>query len=131
MNRRSLFSSRRLLVLLLVLFCAFSGMACGYTFHVYQIGGTDHREQGNQPMTEWRRKTLHSFLWGAVRQDLPVDNCTLGDGSRTGIEEVKVSTNLAYASATILTIGIWSPVHVAWRCARMLGPRDVLNKARP
>ncbi len=131
MPRQSLSNRTRRFVLLLVLVCAWSGTACGYTFHVYQIGGPEHREQGNQPMTEWRRKTLHSFLWGAVRQDLPIDNCTLGDGSRTGIEEVKVSTSLAFASATIVTLGIWSPVNVAWRCARTPGPRDILNRARP
>ena len=131
MNRRSTSDGRRLFVLLLVLVCAWPGTGCGYTFHVYQIGGTEQREQGNQPMTEWRRKTLHSFLWGAIRQDLPIDNCTLGDGSRTGIDEVKVSTNLAFASATIVTLGIWSPVKVSWRCAKTLGPRDILNRPRP
>lgn len=88
-----------------------------YSYHVYQIGGPGDRELGNQPSTEWQGKTLHSFAWGAVRQDLPVDNCRVG-ADELGIEEVRVDTNLAYVLASAATLGLWVPLRVNWRCAR-------------
>jgi len=126
MTRPAVRSRRRILSLLLVAACAGQGSAC-YTYHVYQIGGPQGREMGNQPSTEWRYKTLSSFAWGAVRQDLPVDNCKLADGTRLGIEEVKVQDNLGYTLATVLTLGLWAPVRVGWRCAKPPVPTGVLN----
>jgi hypothetical protein len=95
------------------------------TYHVYQVGGP--REMGNQPLTEWKSKTLHSLVWGAVRQDLPVDNCRLGDGTRTGIEEVRARANVGATLATVLTLGFWRPLQVSWRCAKPQGIRGVLE----
>lgn len=82
---------------------------------------------GNQPGTEWRHKTLHSFAWGAVRQDLPVDNCQLGNGQRTGIEELKIETNLGYVLISGFTFGVWVPVKVGWRCAKPPIAPDILR----
>ena len=101
--------------------------ACA-TYHVFQVGGP--LEEGNQPLTEWKSKTLNSFLWGAIRQDLPVDNCKLGDQSRTGIEEVKVESNFGGTVATVLTLGLWRPLKVSWRCARPKGLHGVVEPPR-
>lgn len=108
---------RNRIAVCLVLVCGLPLSGC-YTYHVYQIGGPEGRELGNQPGTEWRAKTLHAFVWGAVRQDLPVDNCRLANGQRTGIDEVKVDTNLAYLLASSVTLGLWVPLKVSWRCAK-------------
>lgn len=97
------------------------------TLHIYQIGGTIGHEQGNQPMTEWQSRTLHSLFWGFVRQDLPVENCSLADGTRTGIEELKIDRTLGQRAVMILTLGFWSPLKVSWRCAKPLGPRGKLE----
>lgn len=125
-KRHALRCQKRLVLMVLVLACVSLSAGC-YSYHVYQVGGTQDRELGNQPATEWQGKTLHSFLWGNVRQDLPVANCTLGDGTRTGIEEIRVNTNLGYAALTVLTLGIWSPLKVNWRCAKPQGPRGRLS----
>ncbi len=114
----------RLLALLVAAACTLPGTGC-YTYHVYQIGGP--RELGNQPSTEWEYRTLHSFAWGAVRQDLPVDNCKLASGQRVGIEEVKVEDNLAYRVATVVTLGLWAPVRVGWRSAKPPVPTGTLQ----
>ena len=92
------------------------------TYHVYQVD-----QAGNQPSTEWKSKTLNSLVWGAVRQDLPVENCRLGDGTRTNIEEVRVRANVGATLATILTLGFWRPLQVSWRCAKPQGLRGVLT----
>ncbi|MCG8607352.1 Bor family protein, partial [bacterium] len=98
-----------------------------YTYHVYQIGGTEGREQGNQPATEWQDKTLHALAWGAVRQDIPVDNCQTARGQRFGIEEVKVETNFGYMLISVVTLGIWVPLKVSWRCAKPPVPTGTLR----
>lgn len=108
---------KRLTAVLLLAAAAVAGPGC-YSYHVYQIGGPEGRELGNQPSTEWREKTLHSFLWGQVRQDLPVDNCRLGSGQRLGIEEVTVQNNFGYMLLEVGTLGLWAPLKVRWRCAK-------------
>jgi hypothetical protein len=108
--------NRRVRAIVAVLVC--TSLAGCYSYHVYQVGGPDGRELGNQPGTEWEYETLHGFFWGAVRQDLPVENCRLGSGERLNIEEVKVETNLAFLLASVATAGMWVPVRVGWRCAK-------------
>ncbi|WP_221392862.1 hypothetical protein [Dyadobacter sp. NIV53] len=88
------------------------------TIHAYQIGGPHGIEQGNQPGTEWESKTINTFLWGAIRQDVQIENCRLGDGSRLNIEEFKIEKNAGFIIANILTLGIWEPAKVSWRCAK-------------
>jgi hypothetical protein len=94
------------------------------TYHVYQV-------PQNLPMTEWKTKTLHSLVWGAVRQDLPVDNCRLANGDRTSIEEVRVRANFGATVAAILTLGFWRPLQFGWRCAKPPGLRGVLEPEVP
>lgn len=103
------------------------GNSACYANHMYQIGGPGDRELGNLPSTEWEAKTLNTYLWGAVRQDLPVDNCKLGDGTRLGIEEIKIEKNFGHVLGTIFTLGIWNPVKVSWRCAKPQPITDTLD----
>jgi hypothetical protein len=116
----------RLSFWLIVLLCTASASGC-YTYHVYQIGGADGREMGNQPSTEWKSRTLNAFLWGAVRQDLPVENCQLANGQRLGMEEVKIDKHLGHVLAQALTLGIWVPLKVSWRCNRPVPPTGTLD----
>ena len=102
-----------------LLLLAAMGLPCGcYHYHVYQFGGPDGREMGNQPATEWQQRMLSSWFWGLVRQDLPIENSRLGDGRMLGIEELKVETNFGYLLVSVLSLGIWVPVEVSWRCAK-------------
>ena len=116
----------RVTAVALAVACTLPTSGC-YTYHVYQVGGPAGREQGNQPGTEWRHRTLHSFAWGLVRQDLPVDNCQTTDGRRFGIEDVRVATNLGYAALTAVTLGVWAPLRVSWRCAKPPVPTGTLR----
>jgi len=98
-----------------------------YSYHIYQVGGPQGVEMGNQPGTEWREKTLHSFLWGQVRQDLAVDNCQLANGQRFNIEEVTVKNNFGYMLLEVGTLGIWAPLKVRYRCAKPPVPTGPLQ----
>lgn len=107
-----------LIITLLALLWTSNGCA---TIHAYQIGGPQGIEQGNQPGTEWESKTVNTFLWGAIRQDVKIKNCTLGDGTRINIEEFKIEKNFGFIVANILTLGIWEPAKISWKCAKPKG----------
>jgi len=111
------FARLRIAILLLLIACVLPTTGC-YTYHMYQVGGAGGLELGNQPGTEWEHVTRHSFVWGLVRQDVPVDNCRLANGQRLGIEEVKIETNFGYVLISALTLGLWVPLEVSWRCAK-------------
>src|SRR5206468_10062337 len=95
MKRLSNSVYHQFIAVVLGLLCSLSTTGC-YTYHAYQTGGTQGREQGNQPATESTHTTRNALAWGLVRQDIVVTNCCLGNGQRLGIEEVKVETNFGY-----------------------------------
>lgn len=92
------------------------------TIHVYQTGGPDGREQGNQPSTEWKSDISNTFLYGAIRDDIQITNCALVDGRRINIEEVKVERNFWRIAVSIITLGLWDSAKVSWRCAKPCNP---------
>ena len=105
--------------------CTLSALLLTYTstgcatYHVYQRGGTGGYEEGSQPGTQWsEKKRLDSLFWGLIREDYIVDQCKLPDGTRVGFDEVQIETNPAYILATVLTLGIWIPIDVSYRCGR-------------
>ena len=66
------------------------------------------------PATEYEKRTSHGLLWGLVKDDQPARDCE----KSKALDEVRVSTNFGYALATVLSLGIWSPLDVEWRCAK-------------
>jgi hypothetical protein len=59
--------------------------------------------------------TVHSdaFFWGAVEKTTVADKC-----ATNVIDEVRVVTSLPQALATVLTLGIWMPATVKYKCAK-------------
>lgn len=109
---------QRQVVLIIVMFAlAFVNNGCA-VIHAYQTGGPQGREMANQPGTEWESKPSNVFFWGAVRQDVTIPNCTLGNGERLNIEEFKIERNFVSIVAYIITLGIWDHAKVSWRCAK-------------
>ena len=88
------------------------------TYLIYQDGGIGDSQPQNMPGTEWKSRTLNSFLWGLIRQDLPVTNCRLANGQRLGIEELRVGRSVRQTLTMFLTLGIWAPATISWRCCR-------------
>ena len=66
------------------------------------------------PVTEPEREMAHSLFWGLLQipQDVVTQDCL----SNT-LDEVYITTNFVYAFATVVTLGIWAPLNVEWRCA--------------
>jgi hypothetical protein len=102
-------------------------MSASATYLIYQDGGIGDSQPQNMPGTEWRSKTLNSFLWGLIRQDLPITNCRLANGQRLGIEELRVGRSFLQGLAAVLTLGIWAPTTISWRCCRPLSQTGTLE----
>ena len=68
------------------------------------------------PVTEWRGQTVHSFFWGLVKsRDVVAGDCA----PRTGLNMARNNSNFGFALLTVVTLGIWSPTRLEWRCARL------------
>ncbi len=93
-------------------------LSAAATFHIYQDLGIGDSQPQNMPGTEWKSKDLNSFFWGLIRQDLPITNCRLANGQRLGIEEIRVGKSRVQVLATFLTLGMWMPIRISWRCCR-------------
>lgn len=65
------------------------------------------------PGTEYERRTMHAFLWGAIEDTEPATNCV-----ENAMDEVRVRQTLPNLLATVLTLGVWMPLEVEWRCAK-------------
>ena len=76
-------------------------LSAASAYLIYQDGGIGDSQPQNMPGTEWKSKNLNSFLWGLIRQDLPVTNCRLANGQRLGIEEIRVGRNFLQVLATV------------------------------
>ena len=70
----------------------------------------------NDPSTSYNKKTVNSFFWGLVQHDVIATDC---DALKLkSIDEVRVSTNLGYALITVITLGIWCPMEIEWKCPK-------------
>jgi hypothetical protein len=65
------------------------------------------------PATDYEKRTLYSFAWGLVQQNVPAQDC-----ASNALDEVRVTTNFGYVLISVVTLGIVVPVDVEWRCAK-------------
>jgi hypothetical protein len=68
------------------------------------------------PVTEYRERntTAHTFFWGLAQDPQTV---IAGNCESNSLDSVRVSTNYGFALVTVLSLGIWTPIEVNWRCA--------------
>src|SRR5437868_1951558 len=83
------------------------------------------------PGTEYKKKTVQNLAWGALpkkNRDVPASNCL----NSTGLDEVRVSSNLGYSFLTVGTLGFWSPSQIEWRCTKPHEtPSNPIHKKKP
>ena len=58
-------------------------------------------------------RTHHQYLWGLLGEP----NIYVRDCPSHALYDVEVSTSFWQGLATVLTLGIWMPATVEWRCA--------------
>ena len=89
-----------------VLLCALLGLLVGCAHYRVQTPRPN-------PGTELKKKQVDVYLWGLLEEKVVADNCL-----SNGIDEVGFSSNLGNDLISILTLDIWMPREVEWKCAK-------------
>jgi hypothetical protein len=91
--------------LVVVLVLVFSLQSC---YH-YRILNTV-----NDPSSvQYHKKVMWSYCWGLVNSP---QTFTVPDCENSGIDEMRITTNLGGTLLTIGTLGIVCPLKVEWKC---------------
>ena len=102
-------SKNRLYLVILILFFVSLQTGC-YHYHV--------TAPKPDPATEYESRTVHSYLWGLIQSD----NVEASDCLSNALDEVHITNNFGYSVVTVVTLGIWAPLDVQWRCAKEPSP---------
>lgn len=95
--------------LILLLICLLSLTSC-YTYRVAT------RAQAGTEMN--RRVVANSFFWGLVQSPKEIATPICDSLNINGMAVVQVKSNLGYSLITVLTLGIWSPMQIEWKCSK-------------
>ena len=84
---------------------------------VASAGGCAHHrvvaQNGDPAQVPTEGVTHHQYFWGLVGEpSIYVDECP-----SHSLHDVEVSTSFWQGLATVVTLGIWMPATVEWRCA--------------
>ncbi|HXB09492.1 MAG TPA: hypothetical protein VNW04_20340 [Puia sp.] len=71
-----------------------------------------------QPGTEFQTRTAHSFFWGLVQNPKEISTPICDSLHANGVSIVQVQSNFGYSLITVLTLGIWSPMKIQWKCSK-------------
>ena len=72
-----------------------------------------------QAGTEVTVVNANSYFWGLLqdpKRGITTPNCDSLD--LNGMSVVKVRNNFGYALITVVTLGIWCPMKIEWRCSK-------------
>ena len=73
--------------------------------------------------TQYEQQTVHVYLWGAFSSPEVVEaKCTFGGDH---INDVKVIDHLGFDLISVITLGIWKPITIQWRCKPETGSGPV------
>ncbi len=61
----------------------------------------------------YRGKVMHAFVWGLIYSP---QNLTTDCDTETGINDIVVNNNYLFNLAGVLTLGLWMPIDIEYRC---------------
>ncbi len=87
-------------------------------YHYYVVA-EDAKVEDNT----YSEKTVDTYVWGLLntQKDGVISNEATTQGfcpKDYGLYDVRVTRNLGHILAASLTLGIWAPLKVEWRCAK-------------
>ena len=87
-------------------------------YHYYVIA-----EEAKIEDNTYSEKTVDTYVWGLLntQKDGVISNEATTQGfcpKDYGLYDVRVTRNLGHILAAVLTLGIWAPLKVEWRCAK-------------
>ncbi len=62
--------------------------------------------------------TAHMFFWGLVQKPKQITTPICDSLQVNGMSEVTYKSNFGYSLITVVSLGIWSPVKMQWRCSK-------------
>ena len=71
-----------------------------------------------QPGAEINSITAHSFFWGLVQNPKEIATPICDSLNANGVALVQVKTNFGYSLLTVVTLGIWCPMRIEWKCSK-------------
>ena len=71
-----------------------------------------------QPGAEFNSVTAHSFFWGLVQNPKEIATPICDSLNANGVALVQVKNNFGYSLITVLTLGIWCPMKIEWKCSK-------------
>jgi hypothetical protein len=71
-----------------------------------------------QPGSEMQGQTVNSFFWGIIQSPKRVETPICDSLNANGLAEVTVKNNFGYSLITVVTLGIWSPTRIEWKCSK-------------
>ncbi|HMH22287.1 MAG TPA: hypothetical protein VK563_10945 [Puia sp.] len=71
-----------------------------------------------QAGAEINTRTANSFFWGLVQKPQEITTPICDSLNANGMAEVVVKTNFGYSLITVLTLGIWCPMKIEWKCSK-------------
>lgn len=79
---------------------------------------------------QYQTKTINAWLWGSQYDP----DAVFADCEGQGINDVIIVRNLGHDLASILTLGIWMPIEVRYRChagEADVAPREDVLRTQP
>ena len=71
-----------------------------------------------QPGTEVNSVTAHAFFWGLVQNPKEITTPICDSLNANGVAQVQVKNNFGYSLITVVTLGIWCPMRLEWKCSK-------------
>ncbi len=62
--------------------------------------------------------TAHSLFWGLIKKPTEIHTPVCDSLQINGLAEVTIKSNFGYSLITVLTLGIWSPMKLEWKCGK-------------
>ncbi|UOE48530.1 Bor family protein [Mucilaginibacter sp. SMC90] len=71
-----------------------------------------------QAGSEVSHQNVNFFFWGAIQSPKRIVTPVCDSLGSNGMAEVTVKNNFGYSLLTVVTLGIWSPARVEWKCGK-------------
>lgn len=71
-----------------------------------------------QAGSEVSYQNVNFFFWGAIQSPKRIVTPICDSLGANGMAEVTVKNNFGYSLLTVVTLGIWSPARVEWKCGK-------------
>lgn len=80
-----------------------------------------------QAGSEVSHQNVNFFFWGAIQSPKRIVTPICDSLGSNGMAEVTVKNNFGYSLLTVVTLGIWSPARVEWKCGKPCAKDGVIK----